>query len=77
MSLTKNSNQVFLPGGATNSQNSPYISVWPLDHIMYLHPICYCEAGSRLESYFYTKNIEASPVFYSIGKITCNCILHV
>ena len=33
MSLTENSNQVFLPGGATNSQNSPYISVWPLDHI--------------------------------------------
>ena len=31
MSLTENSNQVFLPGGATNSQNSPYISVWPLD----------------------------------------------
>ena len=30
MSLTKNSNQLFLPGGATNSQNSPYISVWPL-----------------------------------------------
>ena len=33
MSLTENSNQVFLPGGATNSQNSPYISVWPLDHM--------------------------------------------
>ena len=33
MSPTENSNQVFLPGGATNSQNSPYISVWPLDHI--------------------------------------------
>ena len=32
MSPTENSNQVFLPGGATNSQNSPYISVWPLDH---------------------------------------------
>ena len=36
MSLTENSNQVFLPGGggggATNSQNSLYISVWPLDH---------------------------------------------
>ena len=31
MSLTENSDQVFLPGGATNSQNSPYISVWPLD----------------------------------------------
>ena len=31
MSLTENSNQVFLPGDATNSQNSPYISVWPLD----------------------------------------------
>ena len=30
MSLTENSNQVFLPGGAANSQNSPYISDWPL-----------------------------------------------
>ena len=34
MSLTENSNQVFLPGGATNSQNSPYISVWPLDQVV-------------------------------------------
>ena len=31
MSLAKNSNEVFLPGGATNSQNSLYISVWSLD----------------------------------------------
>ena len=31
MSLTENSNQVFLPGDANNSQNSPYISIWPLD----------------------------------------------
>ena len=29
---TENSNQHFLPGGATNSQNSPYISVWPLHY---------------------------------------------
>ena len=38
MSLTENSNQLFLPGaggGATNSQNSPYISVWPL-HYQYV-----------------------------------------
>ena len=35
MSLTENSNQVFLPGGATNSQNSPYISDWPLDQGFY------------------------------------------
>ena len=41
MSLTENSNQVFLPGGATNSQNSPYISVWPLDHGEWL---CFCVA---------------------------------
>ena len=34
MSLTENSNQVFLPGGATNSQNSPYISDWPLDQTL-------------------------------------------
>ena len=34
MSLTENSNQVFLPGGATNSQNSPYMSVWPLDQMI-------------------------------------------
>ena len=32
MSLAENSNQLFLPGGATNSQNSPYISVWPLHY---------------------------------------------
>ena len=31
MSLTENSNQVFSSWDATNSQNSPYISVWPLD----------------------------------------------
>ena len=31
MSLAENSNQLFLPGGETNSQNSPYISVWTLD----------------------------------------------
>ena len=31
MSLAEKSNQVFLPGGATNSQNSPYISILPLD----------------------------------------------
>ena len=39
MSLTENSNQLFLPGGgggATNSQNSPYISVWPLHYIGFL-----------------------------------------
>ena len=43
MFLTENSNQVFLPGGATNSQNSPYISVWPLDQIdsyNYLFHLC-------------------------------------
>ena len=34
ISLTENSKQLFLPGGATNSQNSPYISVWPLDQLM-------------------------------------------
>ena len=34
MSLTENSNQVFLPGGATNSQHSPLISVWPLDQYL-------------------------------------------
>ena len=33
MPLTENSNQVFLPEGATNSQKSPYISAQPLDHI--------------------------------------------
>ena len=33
-SLTENSTQVFLPGSATNSQNSPFISVWSLDHYM-------------------------------------------
>ena len=34
MSLTETCDQVFLPeGGATTSQNSPYISVWPLDHL--------------------------------------------
>ena len=32
MSLTENSNQLFLPGGAINLQNSPYISVWPLHY---------------------------------------------
>ena len=44
MSLTENRNQGFLPGGATNSQNSPYISVWPLDHttgfLIGPHPSC-------------------------------------
>ena len=34
MSLTENSNQVFLPGGATNSQNSPHKSVWPLHYLL-------------------------------------------
>ena len=36
MSLSENGNQVILPGGATNSQDSPYISVWPLDQYISL-----------------------------------------
>ena len=32
MSLTESSNQLFLPGGATNLQKGPYISVWPLHY---------------------------------------------
>ena len=31
MPQTENCNQVFLPGDATNSQSSPYFSVWPLE----------------------------------------------
>ena len=38
MSPTENSNQLFLPGGATNSQNSPYISVWPLHYYTIFFP---------------------------------------
>ena len=40
MSLTENSNQLFFLGGATNSQNSPYISVWPLHYIHVKLKIC-------------------------------------
>ena len=32
MSLTENSNQVFLPGGATELK----FEIWPLDHFIFL-----------------------------------------
>ena len=52
MSLTEHSNQLFLPGVATNSRNSPYISVWPQDQIWHIY---FCFPASSVAWYQLTQ----------------------
>ena len=39
MPLSHDSNQISLPGGATNSENNPHISIWPLDLYWIWHKV--------------------------------------
>ena len=70
MSLTENSNQVFLPGGCNKLAKWPiYISVWPLDHVV----VASCGTFHKLRQSFLTNTNDTVTVGI-MNKAITSCV---